>query len=459
MKILTSSLITLLVSISLAASAYANITFSINLKQIQEPNPNLRKIRPIGDTQGAEDGGGSVESESLHAIEIGENFFSYETREVKYIYDLGTHKIITISAIDNTFVEGSLFATLIFKMNGFRSRLMLGQTLTTGIVSDSHNSQIFTEHLFSLTHLKEGPKLAMKADNTSVSFSWEGKDLLSYSKEGEEVSRKEKEMFIKFFRYVYKGHPQILDQLSTDNIIPHAITINHYHTSFEKTSLELSSIRTTPSEPYSLDGYLPAPLQDKTTPELTFLLNMKTSRDIKLKEHLAHLLSRVDEEFENGNYLDTFLLYLEYSLCSGLQLPPSFQEQLPKMREDEDVANLQALISGINSEITEELLLQLEELEEKTTVQKHVIKIFQANTQTGLGNIKQAKELFFEVLETDPYITGVYMDLGGIYFRELNPGMAWLCWDTARTIAPSHKVVSEIEAFESRIIENYPEYF
>lgn len=438
---------------------FANVTFSINVSQIQEPNPSLRRIEPINERTISKDQISKKKRVTVFDVEIGQDFFSYESDKAKYIYDLDNNKRITINLTNNTFVDDSLFAAVMYKINEFQNRLMLGQTLTAGGSIDNPMALVFIEHLFSLRHPNKNSGLTSTSTDEVVSYSWEGKELLSYSKEGALVSHQEKEMFIKFFRYVYKGHPQILDQLSSDNIIPYTIQISQYHTSITKNKLTISSIQTTHSESYSLDGYLPGELPDKVKPNFRFLYDLKTSKEIMLQQHLDHLLQRANEEFENGKYLDTFLFYLEYSLCSGLQLPSIFQKHFHKIKEDENIGKLQTAISSINSETTEKLLLDFKKLELASKFQMHVIKIFEANTQTILGNHKEAKELFFEALDSSPYITGVYMDLGDIYFKERNPGMAWLCWDVARKINPSHKMVSRVEEFELKLIESYPKFF
>jgi len=84
----------------------------------------------------------------------------------------------------------------------------------------------------------------------------------------------------------------------------------------------------------------------------------------------------------------------------------------------------------------------LQELENKSKHKIHVIKIFQANAQSDLGDTLKAKELFGEALKDNPHITGAYKDLGGLYFNEYNAVLAWRCWDVARKILPSHNMLA-----------------
>ena len=71
----------------------------------------------------------------------------------------------------------------------------------------------------------------------------------------------------------------------------------------------------------------------------------------------------------------------------------------------------------------------------------------------------QAVDLFVGALEVNPYIAGVYKDLGDIHYRQYDMYTAWQCWDAARDLAPSHFMLGDIQKLEQHLETEYPEFF
>ncbi|MEJ2201321.1 MAG: hypothetical protein P8X63_09970 [Desulfuromonadaceae bacterium] len=448
MKKIILSFLTVVLSFCCAGQASANLEFFINVHQVKE-------------RQGEDKAISKEESDYVLSVVIGDGYFSYTSEGVNYIYDFIDKRVFTVDLAGKKFSDDSLFANIGFRTYEFQNRLMLGGALAAGGVEDNPMLPVLSEHLFSLQQKDKKSELSQTSNDNSLAFSAAGKALLSYNTQGVEVSRKEKEMFIKFLRYVYGGHPQILKQLSSDNIIPESIQIHRYNIFTEHNILSLSGIKTTPTTTFTLDGYSPDVLAGDTDPFSEFLSEIQHSKTINLDKHLESLLSRAKSYFNSGNYIDTMLCYLEYTLASSRPLPTVYEKQRDLLNQDGNVIKLLATL-GLrpnNKEEGEDFLHKLQELEKKTKHQSHVLKIFQANAQSDLGNFQKAKELFYEALKVSPHITGAYKDLGGIYFNEYDAVLAWRCWDVARKISPTNKMLIQINEFESSLLKGYPEFF
>ena len=103
---------------------------------------------------------------------------------------------------------------------------MIGEILAAGKVEDNPMLPVFSEHFFSLRQKDIRSELSQIEKDNFVHFSAAGKDLFSYSKQGTLVPHESKEMFIKFIRYAFGGHPQILKKLSLGNTIPESIRVH-----------------------------------------------------------------------------------------------------------------------------------------------------------------------------------------------------------------------------------------
>ncbi|MGA3281413.1 MAG: hypothetical protein ABSD50_10570 [Smithella sp.] len=446
MKKITLVVIAFALSICFSSQVFADIQFYIDVHKIKEKQASDKKIS-------------KEVNKSKMLVEIGDTCFSYVQDDIKHVYDFANKRILTIKLTNKTFEDDSLFSIIGFRTYEFQNRLMLGGAFAAAKIEDNLMLPVLSEHLFSLQQKDKKSELSQTSLNNSVSFSAAGKELLSYTKQGEQVSAANKKMFIKFFRYVFGGYPQILEQLSSDNIIPESININRYDIFKESDDLKISQIRTIPPKILSLTGYNPTTFADGSDPLPKFLNDIKYSKTINMQNHLDLLLSRANEYYRNGNYIDTMLAYLEYNLASGLPFPQIFQEQSLTLKKDENVNKLLTALSSKRKEDAENNLIALQQLEGVAKHQGHVIKIFEANLQIRLGKTQEAKILFIEALKASPYITGVYKDLGDLYYSQYNTVMAWRCWDIARKLAPTHKMLMPINEFESKLMKNYPEYF
>lgn len=427
-------------------NASANMEFTINIHLIKEKKEQDKTVT-------------REEKDFPMAVELGDTFFSYTRDNKKYIFDFAGRRIFTVDLSDNTYTDDSLFSNIGFRTYEFQNRLMLSNALDAGGIEDNPMLPALSEHIFSILQKDKKSELSRTLKDDFVFYSAEGKGLMSYSKKGTSVSGENKDMFIKFFRYVFGGHPQIIDELSSDNIIPGSIRFYRYNAITEDSSMILSEIKTTPERPYSLEGCTPGVPRSSKDPFTGFLHDVKYSKTADLKKHLEMLISKAEAFYKSRAFMDTMLVYLEYNLCSGLPFPPAFNNHKTSLVEDKDVTLLISSINPRSKEEAEKSIPILEDFEKKAGHYGHVIKIFEANIQTGLRNSKRAKEIFYEVLRKSPHITGVYKDLGDIYYSEYNAVMAWRCWDTARKIAPDHKMLDPIKEFELKLLKGYPEFF
>ncbi|HUN56272.1 MAG TPA: hypothetical protein VMU29_14060 [Smithella sp.] len=438
--------ISLILPICFAGQVYAKIVFSIDVQKTMDKQTPDKKIT-------------KEKSQSKMQLEIGDNYFSSDQNGVRHIFDFDHKRIFVMNLSGKLYFDDSLFSYVGFKAHEFQNRLAMSQALSKAGITNNPMLPVFSEHLFSMRQKNEKSGLSQVLKNDSVYFYAADKELFSYSKQGEQVSPENKIMFVKFIRYVFGGHPQILGQLLSDNIIPGSINIYLPDLSPRSVELKISPVKTTSQRAYSLKGYTPGVWNDEEDPFIRFLNDIKYSKTINLEHHLAMLQTKANEYYNSGDYLDAMLAYLEYNLASGLPFPPAFQEQKATIVKDEKVKELLTVLGDVSKENAKNDLVILQTLQSSAKHYGHVIKITEADMQIKLGKHQEAKKLFYEALKASPHITGAYKDLGDLYYSEYSDLMAWRCWDVARKIAPTHVMLIPINEFEAKLVKECPEFF
>ena len=416
-------------------TAWANIEFNIHVMETTE------KTKAI--------------NESNMSVDLGNHYFSYIQNDLKYIYDFVKKRIIKIALSKKIYTDDSLFSDIGLRAYTFQNRLG----------SDSEGKAVpsypvLNEHMFSLK--KDGMKseISETLKEGMVCFSSANKNLLAYSNEGYDVSRDDKEIFMKFFRYIFGGHPQILAKLARDHTIPKKIWVYYYGDTEKIKALGISALKTTPTHFFSLVNYTPGVLAKDEDGFLHFLHKVKHSENIDLIKYMATLLKEADTHFQEGFYLDAMLTFIEYRFVSGLPFPTDFENKKFLLESDDNVFKFfKAIQPPENDDAAPEHLTVLTSLEKEAKFKKHVIWLFKANTHLKVGNLQEAKKLFHKALKANTNIALAYKDLGGIYFKESNTKIAWRCWDVARKITPGHRRLMYLDGYEKKFEMDYPEFF
>jgi hypothetical protein len=151
--------------------------------------------------------------------------------------------------------------------------------------------------------------------------------------------------------------------------------------------------------------------------------------------------------------------YLERNLMIGGDLPADFQARKEKIVQN---ANVQALVASIQATSEAQAKANVATLTRLALLageKAYVTGIFRANMESPLGNREAAVDLFVAALSKNPFITGVWKDLGD----NLNGGYdavdTWRCYDIARIITPTHPILADIAQREAAMLKGHAEYF
>jgi hypothetical protein len=393
-------------------------------------------------------------------VVLNKDYFIRNDERSRTIYDFEKKRIFTVDDQKKQYQDNSLYSDLGFRVYELKNREFLGNIMQKAGVAGNPMSAAVSEHLFSLEIKDVKTKIEEAKHNGNLTFSADGKPLMTISEDGEAVGRDELSRFLRFVRYTYGGHPAILRRISALGKIPGKITINRYNMAAEIMTLTLISDQTGPDAPYSLTGS--EEKLDSASAEDALartMLRIKKEPPELYRKQSDETLLNASKAFEKKQYLTSMLSYLEYSLQTGSPLPESFQARREAIQNDVSVREFFAVLTPNSKEEAEKALPVYEKLRGKEKTKNHVLMIFEANIRSSLGQEEKAEKLFLQVLKQNPYITGVYKDLGDIYFNRYLTPKAWQCWDLGRRLAPEFKNFKPIDELEKKLAQEHPEYF
>lgn len=393
---------------------------------------------------------------SVVTVRLGKDYIAVRDGKTESIFDYKKRRIFNISRDSKTYSDSSLYSLIGFNQAEFANRLFLGTVLGKAKIANDSMGPVFAEHRFSLLRKDSSAKFEETSDTESVRYVYRDAELVYYTRNGQRLTSEQTQKYVKFIRYRYGGHPLILARIEKDANLPKTIRITHHDVSKTTYTLSLRSVEDKPDDAYSLEGLKTGPLPGDNDSFSHWLWQTKHTN--QKRPDPKTLLKEASADLAQGHKLDAMLGYFEYTLQTGLQ-----DEWLSKhrdaFRDDADVRLFTSALNPKSKEQAIEAVKTLRELQPRSEKRKHLLQIFEANIHVGLRNTTEALKLFQSALIANPYIAGAYKDLGDVYYRLYQTGLAWRCWDFGREIAPRHPLLGRVSEFEQKLARENPEFF
>jgi tetratricopeptide (TPR) repeat protein len=390
-------------------------------------------------------------------VVLGDDYFTSSGDEISTAVDFAGKKILRVNPSDHSYQEISLYSDIGFRAAEFRNRLMLHRVLAAGKLADNPFDTVLMEHLFSLRAPDASP-LANTGDADALTYAHGSKPLFSCGAGGTPVSPTDARHFIRFLRYIFAMHPDILNALEERKNIPtrfelyrYNLTKQHYH--FVLVQAETVSRAFKPAEAI-------AGLKRKENDIDTVCALADAVSPAQFEQKCAGLVSAAVTEAKDKHYLDSLLIFLEYVLSTPQQqLPGEFAKYREKIQAD---PKAMTFLGAIKLERKEDAQKQADTMKSlRTSAHKsgYILKIHEANHLTAAGKAGEARQLFIEALRESPTIVGAWKDLGDLYYNSYQAELAWQCWDTGRRLAPEHKMFEPVNELERHLAKEHPEFF
>jgi hypothetical protein len=405
---------------------------------------------------------------ALLEIVIGKDFFSLTEGRRTQIYDFSKRRIYQVDAAAKTLSEISLFAVAAFRQNEFYNRKMIWDVLEKSGTRDLPGSRFDLESVFGIEDTGSAEVDIREKDEGKKRVFWTGKEKAVWYVPGStRVNPEWRIMYEKFFRYTQAVHPLILSRLFSEGTVPEALFYRYRDLkSLTRVNLVLKEASERPDERYVLpEGYQPGYhsdfLTDDTGEAYRIITEILTGANAIEKHNREWFFSRSREALEAKRYLDAALFLFEYHLQSGDQAAVTERMREIAPRQAEDPALL-LFFNGLDlssEEAARAAADSLRSIRREGIEEGHVIDIMLANAVYALGDRAGGIRGMISVLKKNPYITGVYKDLGQMFYDSYEMPLAWMCWDLARSLEPRHPMLAQVNELESSLLERMTDYF
>lgn len=428
-------------------AAYANVELEFDVHSNKIRQTRKEKKEEAGDS-------------SLKVV-LGKDYFSFSQGERQEIYDFVKRRVFLIDQQRKIYEDESLFYNIGFRSLEMQNRLAMEASFKAATVKGLSMDSSLAEHLFSITGKDSRLKMTETKGEGTISFETDDKELMSWSLEAIDVTKTEMHQFIKFFRYHFGGHPSILKKLEAFGRIPKSIKITVYDIGSKETSLlTLASVSKTSETPYDIDDLKPGILPDDKDELSKIIYRVRFENPNLYQQRANDVLKAAEDDFSKKKYFESFLGYMEYGFQTG-KTSESLVQKKGILQTDENVNKYLAADAAFPKGRS---LVTFQQLRNFTEGHKHIIMTMEGDIQASIGNVDEAKRLLLAALEVNPYLAGVYMDLGKVYYMQYNTLQAWRCWDLGRKLAPASKAGKldtgkETDNLEKNLVRDYGDFF
>jgi hypothetical protein len=381
----------------------------------------------------------------------------------KIIYDFFSEKITRIDkkSYDNV----PLFSIVNYRESEFQNRKFLSTALQAGGINDAFGGTFGLELLFVLEDKPGKFKMDIKEqkENSLIKYYYKNEKIVSVEYSQKKLDNKYRDVFNKFLIYNTSIHPLIINSIVQNGFIP-----RYFEYSYSNVAAQYCikyELTETSGKEQSLEQLMNTSgmFQDSVNRDSLELLLDKTFNKINngdiVQINKDECLAKNKELIGRQKYFDALLTLFEYILQSGEQPADAMKSTMNYLNKDND---MRIFVGAINSEFTKEALeksiKKLESIDQNKYEKGYLINIFLANFYTNIG-FNKSLHYFQKVLVKNPYITGIFKDLGDYYANTYNMDYAWKCYDMALLLNKNHPMSKEIEEIKSRFRKSYPGYF
>jgi hypothetical protein len=393
---------------------------------------------------------------SVMTIVLGPDYFTMSDDEGMTLTDFAHRRTVRIDRKTKTYSSVSLFSNLGFRVAEFQNRLFLQGALAAGGMKDNPFDTVLIEHLFALRAPKS-TALKPATDKPGLTFNHAGKPLCHCSPNGSPLSETEAAQFVRFLRYEFSMHPDILAAIEAQHRLPDEYEVDHYNMRVDHWRFKLVQRQEVPRA-FDPERELKG-LTQRTNPATKALA---AAAAISREDFVAKcdgLIAAAKTAEAEGHHLDALLLAVEDSLSTGNQRIKTVFPNIEQVRADPNVQRFLQSQQVTNKESAQKAAEEMHALRDRVHEGVRVLKIHEANHLTAAGKPSDARQLFIEVLEENPCITGAWKDLGDLFYRDYDAETAWQCWDAGRHLVPDQPQFTPVRDFERQLAQDHPEFF
>lgn len=407
-------------------------------------------------------------------VRTGQEALSLLSNEYNRIYDFKNMKIYDLNTAAKTYCEHSLYADLAFRKAKLESQLSLRQMLGKFQGKRTHSlvANFFSEEQFelSLPGKSSDYNLQKSKDGAADIYKFNSVVVTSFTPGNQTIDGDKLRQFSRFLIYGTHLHPQIREDIERSGKLPQKLIcyVDNHPVSEERTTFVLKKV--TPGDFKALipSGYTRT--IDPRSPLSPIYPRIKELGGSPPADLQEQTLNYYQKALENKNYLDALLALSEYGLQTGENLKSEMLAIKDKIKDDSDC---QKLISGLQAPENEKQAMislgALDTIDRNKSSKSYLIDIFRANlivamNDHGINNLATKQDddpgnTFVKALKHNPFIAGVYHDLGDYLESSYRQAYAWECYDLAHKFYPQHPFMKDIVEKEKELSDSFPQFF
>ncbi len=402
-------------------------------------------------------GGDKPETRDVH-LTLGARWVQWDDGNSRGVFDFGRRVAVFVDSEKKRLNEQSLYALLSGRLMELDNRLMLGKTLeAAGGTQANLMAATLAEHQLAVRAEGAGPSGIERASVTGERrYVWQKKEMFAHSTELVPLPPAARDLYVQYVRYMIGAHPEILADLQKLDGAPK--WLRRTDPGFGGVErFEIVAAKETPDRPYALPAMEKMPLQNPDAAAAAAVVAASTAQS--RADAAARLIAGANAAAEAGKPLQAMLGYLEYNLTTGAPLGDDFNRHRDTVTADENVKAFIGSLQPRSAEAAKAAIATLTRLAPLAGPKAYVLGIFRANFETGLDNREAAVDLFTAALKENPFLTGVWKDLGNALDTGYDASDAWRCYEVARIIAPMHNLLTDVARREAALAKEHPEFF
>lgn len=411
------------------SAAHAHVSLQLEVQTHVEPKPGNQNA--------------PKDSTVTWDVVLADKAFLVKSDKESNFFDFGKRQRVILDNRSKTQVDYSLYDTVGFRFYALQNR----------------EATVDSEHQLAIQAKPSSP-LQTKVSAGEEVFLNGSAEYFRHSLQATAVSAADAKMFAQFFRYMFGGHPQILQALATSKGIAAQLVLTTYDVAGVITrKMLVKSVVQSPKKTLDVPR-LPVRQAAAATDPLDKLLDRAqalTPADLAAARQRAQ--DDLAAALREGRSVDAYLGIIESSLMTGEHPQVLTDAQKASLGANETVGKLGTALTARTKDDLANAIKTFDEVLASGTQKAYVVKIFQANDKAMLGDGLAAQKLFMEVLNTNPALAGVYKDLGDVQFKGFDMPRAWRSWDLGRRMAPQFPNFTPVNQLERTLATEHPEFF
>jgi hypothetical protein len=401
------------------------------------------------------------------------------------LYDFRLRRRLDIDRANGTFASFSLYGDVAAR----RFQLYKGVELGRVFAAESHQPELplplqrfwLESDVGLAVGAKPLPITQQKTADGARRYRYEGKDVGFFQPSHYAVPATLQRSFERFLRLQLPIHPDILAVITLDGRLPQRlIVIGLVDGERVPLGLVLKS-----AGRLEADYPLPAkfalrPLAGEATDAealslrrlLPTMVDAVSGRTGLAPRSLAEYRHAADQALGQGRGFAAMLLVSEAALqygpiagdcASGLGWAARCQrgDELNRVLANDPRAALFYKVQTARSRDPAAVVAELQGLKRDDVADGYVVDAFLADRLSAAGKRQEAMGAFALALAGNPYLAGVYKELGDHYLRAARSDLAWICYDLGRSLPGrrSDDALAAVDAMEDQLAATYPAFF